>query len=706
MLMEKFNHDPSIFCFILSTRSGGLGINLTGADTVIFYDSDWNPAMDAQAQDRAHRIGQTREVHIYRLVTESTVEENILRKAQQKRNLETLVMTKGHFTTEFFSAANLRQLVHGKESNIEDVHAPSSDEVERFMATIEDEDDVVAMRDAKEQALEEEMEFQDESIDSDKNETHTEANVLIRVENALTRVHRYALAFRKAMTPMCLQTLENEMETQAHDRNCDIERMEQAKALRDSQLIAQGDLIAGIDDRKGIESYCQLFKRKRSDVHFERRKRQMTGAAWELMRCKDTHHRFYYNSDTKQAVWDPPSILIEMEQWKHAQTYKYAGLPSHVMLGILRYLHAFPDRIQSVRLVCRWWNSAANNMQLNRRIHVTDAWQHEIASAPIGVTLIFASGVYELEEPLTITRPIRLIAAHDAHVEIVMRSPRAQLYWRANGGLLQGFHLTRRTEIDTTSVIPWQHLVSVSGRLVVMYCDFDNGLHGNACIGVWGPNTSPTRLCLLQNRIVNGSTGIFIAKSECQVIIRHNTICSNRRAGIVIMEGHAIIKQNKITCNGQFGIRLMYHAGNVIVEDNVFSFHRCKSLDVEKSARRYVVRWNVGITRDQDERIVEPLPHRHGRIRIWTVAVRPRAPVMNLCTPFSMMQTLLHARMGIPTGKHDMEYDRILIHLQNTCECDPIKIKRPRKASLPNQPQVEMELKKEPMLKEEERVHT
>ncbi|CAI5734941.1 unnamed protein product [Peronospora destructor] len=68
MLMERFNRDDKIFCFILSMRSGGLGINLTGADVVIFYDSDWNPAMDAQAQDHAHRIGQTRDLHIYRLV--------------------------------------------------------------------------------------------------------------------------------------------------------------------------------------------------------------------------------------------------------------------------------------------------------------------------------------------------------------------------------------------------------------------------------------------------------------------------------------------------------------------------------------------------------------------------------------------------------------------------------------------------------------
>jgi len=98
--MERFNQTTRHFVMILSTRSGGLGVNLTGADTVIFYDSDWNPAMDAQAQDRAHRIGQTREVHIYRLVSAHTVEENILRKANQKRLLDKVVTVDGHFTPE------------------------------------------------------------------------------------------------------------------------------------------------------------------------------------------------------------------------------------------------------------------------------------------------------------------------------------------------------------------------------------------------------------------------------------------------------------------------------------------------------------------------------------------------------------------------------------------------------------------------------
>ena len=103
ILTDRFNNDPRIPVFILSSRSGGLGINLTGADTVIFYDLDWNPAMDKQCQDRCHRIGQTRDVHIYRFVSEYTIEANILRKANQKRMLDDVVIQAGDFTTDYFT---------------------------------------------------------------------------------------------------------------------------------------------------------------------------------------------------------------------------------------------------------------------------------------------------------------------------------------------------------------------------------------------------------------------------------------------------------------------------------------------------------------------------------------------------------------------------------------------------------------------------
>ena len=121
ILMERFNNNTKYFCFILSTRSGGVGINLTGADTVIFYDSDWNPTMDAQAQDRCHRIGQTRDVHIYRLVSDRTVEENILKKANQKRLLGDLAIEGGNFTTAFFKQQTIQDLF-----NVDKNDAPSN----------------------------------------------------------------------------------------------------------------------------------------------------------------------------------------------------------------------------------------------------------------------------------------------------------------------------------------------------------------------------------------------------------------------------------------------------------------------------------------------------------------------------------------------------------------------------------------------------
>lgn len=73
--------------FLLSTRAGGLGINLTAADTVVFYDHDWNPSNDAQAMDRAHRLGQTRQVTVYRLITRGTIDERIIQLARVKKDV-------------------------------------------------------------------------------------------------------------------------------------------------------------------------------------------------------------------------------------------------------------------------------------------------------------------------------------------------------------------------------------------------------------------------------------------------------------------------------------------------------------------------------------------------------------------------------------------------------------------------------------------
>merc|ERR1712242_417066 len=98
--IDKFNRDPEFNVFLLSTRAGGLGINLTAADTCIIYDSDWNPQQDLQAQDRCHRIGQTKPVMIYRLVTANTIDQQIVERAAAKRKLEKLVIHHKKFKSQ------------------------------------------------------------------------------------------------------------------------------------------------------------------------------------------------------------------------------------------------------------------------------------------------------------------------------------------------------------------------------------------------------------------------------------------------------------------------------------------------------------------------------------------------------------------------------------------------------------------------------
>merc|ERR1712212_599363 len=97
-MLREFNQpDSEYFIFILSTRAGGLGLNLQTADTVIIFDSDWNPHQDLQAQDRAHRIGQKNEVRVLRLMTVNSVEERILAAAKYKLNMDEKVIQAGKF---------------------------------------------------------------------------------------------------------------------------------------------------------------------------------------------------------------------------------------------------------------------------------------------------------------------------------------------------------------------------------------------------------------------------------------------------------------------------------------------------------------------------------------------------------------------------------------------------------------------------------
>ncbi|CAF1104484.1 unnamed protein product [Rotaria sordida] len=132
-LLKNFNDDRiDCFIFLLSTRAGGVGLNLQKADTVILFDSDWNPHQDQQAQDRAHRIGQKNEVRVLRLMTINTIEEKILACARYKLNVDEKVIQAGMFNRSSTSSERhdyLEQLIEGEDDSKDDDEDIPDDEI-------------------------------------------------------------------------------------------------------------------------------------------------------------------------------------------------------------------------------------------------------------------------------------------------------------------------------------------------------------------------------------------------------------------------------------------------------------------------------------------------------------------------------------------------------------------------------------------------
>ena len=146
--MDLFNTDPNYGVFLLSTRAGGLGINLTAADTVIIYDSDWNPHQDMQAMDRCHRIGQTKPVHVLRLATAHSVEGKMLSRANSKLALEKLVITKGNFRQEIGKEAE-----EGKKGKASGGGVSTDELIALLRGDVDDNDGIAQSRDISDKDL-------------------------------------------------------------------------------------------------------------------------------------------------------------------------------------------------------------------------------------------------------------------------------------------------------------------------------------------------------------------------------------------------------------------------------------------------------------------------------------------------------------------------------------------------------------------------
>lgn len=120
-MINDFNEDGEMFIFLLSTKAGGIGINLTAADTCIIHDIDFNPYNDKQAEDRCHRLGQTRPVTIYRCISESTIEEGMAMVAEEKLKLEQdITNEKGEQTQETRCVVRLLTMALGLDKDEEE----------------------------------------------------------------------------------------------------------------------------------------------------------------------------------------------------------------------------------------------------------------------------------------------------------------------------------------------------------------------------------------------------------------------------------------------------------------------------------------------------------------------------------------------------------------------------------------------------------
>lgn len=151
-MIKDFNAPNSpYFIFLLSTRAGGLGLNLQTADTVVMFDSDWNPQMDAQAEDRAHRIGQKGQVRVFVLVSVGTIEEDIQKRAQSKRGIDQKVIQAGMFNNQSTADERREMLSEAMTKGWSDIgrEIPSLTEINQLAARSDEEYDMFEKMDAE-----------------------------------------------------------------------------------------------------------------------------------------------------------------------------------------------------------------------------------------------------------------------------------------------------------------------------------------------------------------------------------------------------------------------------------------------------------------------------------------------------------------------------------------------------------------------------
>eukprot|EP00980_Cylindrotheca_fusiformis_P001315 scaffold333_cov133-Cylindrotheca_fusiformis.AAC.41 len=669
--MDRFNNDTKVFCFILSTRSGGMGINLTGADTVIFYDSDWNPAMDAQAQDRAHRIGQTREVHIYRFITEHTIEENILMKAKQKKNLDILVMDQGKFDAsqpakqndddageakDLYTKRGLRAILgvsdnDANENDIkdhtkEDAADMSNEQMEKAMAALEDEDDVQALQGARKEAAEELKEFdenaeiqKDEDGDENGNSSTEESGVppakrrkskqkkkadtadkkveeeksedgelekdfaawqntvgfdASAVDSALAPIEKYALTFREDVNPFYSVFFINEhnrqLEVAEVQDEIDIEEIEREKAIEERQAMDDGDLLATRPKPEALIRQRNLYHRERMRLRSDKKRRKLTGESWSSKIDGVTKKPFWYNSDTGEAVWNKPNVLLELEASNLAEHQGWGFLPMKPLAQVMEFLIPYPER-QYSSAVCRQWKAAATDIRFVRHVYpvemgalrnegskrqfnhfntIVEALSIALPGDTIGLFRFYfrlielADGHYWVNDPgLIFNKPLKLVGDESNAANVVVEMS-GSLVWEAKGGWIEGVTF-RRPKISTG---PPQSLpmLTMTGdaKMNMINCVFDNSGSTGSVVAISGSGPKGS-----WNKVVvrNGGASGIVLKGDAEVELKKSSVKGNKDCGLKCSDkGKFRLIETEVSNNMGFGLDCRTGSGAEILK--------------------------------------------------------------------------------------------------------------------------------------------
>jgi len=372
-------------------------------------------------------------------------------KAKQKKHLDFLIMDEGKFHAapkvdknvvvdakddtdaadegdfDISSKGGLRNILGIATDEHEEVggsnegheHPLGEGNIESAMAAVEDEDDVLAMRGAQQEAKEELQEF-DENVQISKNDEDSQedsqdegspAKKKVKKEDveilkkedtseeedsaaalekefaawqsqvgvdkasidaSLNPVERYALQFKEDIEPFYsmwyLSEQQRIQETESALEEWDIAEIEGTKAIEECNAIENGDLLASMPKPKDLLRQRHLYFREKSRLTANKKKRRLTGENWSAETDGKSKLPFWYNSDTGEALWYKPLILLDIEEYERATELFWNATPLKPLVKIMEYLVPFPERMKCAE-TCKQWRKAAQDISFVRHVY-------------------------------------------------------------------------------------------------------------------------------------------------------------------------------------------------------------------------------------------------------------------------------------------------------------------------------------------------